>query len=52
MTTASDEAPVPYRRSTGRRGMSPRGRALAGYVAFFSVAMVLFGGMILLSLLS
>jgi len=52
MTTASDEAPVPYRRSTGWRGMSAGGRALAGYVAFFGVALVLFGGMILLSLLS
>jgi hypothetical protein len=48
----NDHAPVPYQpRHAGRRRLSPGGRALAGYVAFFTLALLSIGGVTLLSLL-
>ncbi len=49
---APEQAPIPYRRGKGiRRRLGAAGWAIAGYTAFFVVAMSLFGTLVFLSLL-
>ena len=52
MMRISSQFPVHCKRKgAARRRMSARGRMLAGYIAFFTVALLIFDAMILLSLL-
>ncbi len=48
----SGQNPVPCQRMVAAwRRMSARGRMLAGYIAFFAAALLIFDAMIFLSLL-
>ena len=52
MMTISSQTPVPcQRKDTAWRRMSPSKRMFASYIAFFTVALLIFDAMILLSLL-
>ena len=52
MTEAANRQQIAYpRRRTPLRRLGPDGRMLAGYAAFFAVALLIFDAVILLSLL-
>ena len=51
MKINSQTTTLSQRKAAAWRRMSARGRMLAGYIAFFTVALLIFDAMILMSLL-
>ena len=51
MRTSSQTTTLSQRKAAAWRRMGASGRMLAGYIAFFTVALLIFDAMILLSLL-